>query len=797
MSKVGEQARLDTIKYLTKITNQFWHSLCTRDEKLWQFLSPHCRMQNKFGGGGRGVNGLVPCLLKLGEVQTELLESEPYEMKEVVKVVSNAMVCLLVTVHSALSDWSLGFSIYWEWGRIVGIVFMHSVDADSFIANVVKRHAITLKQGPFTSIDEAKFEWHKKSKVRSLYGVVLSAAECKSLLDQPTANYSETDLSLLSSGQEQVFIPASDTANCFTKNSLPNRKESNECNTLDVDSVRLSDSKEGAVLKNAFAKYHTAEKKKVRFATALVSYILVPRVSIKHSTSPLYNREHELLFYTSLDFMRFLEESDREVAHKINSVYKLTKRMLSVREAKELLFQPDGVVLYSNSNHGHTLDEVPLYEGVSPDEGSDGHNMDALCSAIRERTSSKMVDKVDRDTVHKKYGVNEYDTCESNEQEQRIADIIIPQSKNNSWYVSKYARRAYRKLTHKKIDIGGGIASPAPLVALRHGEHIILASVVATPGEKTNISDNCGQQQTEITEKGMFFDVVRNGDVLSDHHIHHHVHRNRVAYASYMLGSRVQPPFFNPRPPGGDITKLYITVIGCRNLKSPFVRLIPRPVNAFVEVQIGDQKLRTETKQTDLNPLYDSNTTFLFELHDIYMDELRFDNGVIQLKVSDSCFSVTKIGAAWIPFSSIGFSADSSDPTLLTLPIITGEKPTYFSVRQTTEGVTLPPVATTSRTALGRTHNDMLIEHAQAENQAHGLPGPTVSVLISKVNPVMFWMLEELRAHDEEKDRAILLKSECQGRTLSEPNDINSGDNCFCYEFESWLHRDTPALPLS
>lgn len=777
MEKGVRDARLENIRYLTRVTKQLWVAVQGRDVMSWQFLSPHCRMQNKFGCGGRGVNGIIPCLTKLSEVEVEINRSEPTEVNDTIKVISDSLVCLLMTVNSRSGDWSIGFAFEWEWGRVVGIVMMHSVDPDAFICNVERRHAITLKQGAFTSIDESKFDWHRKSNHRYLNGVVLSGDECRELIDKCYAECRDFQTALLMTGAEQVFVPISRPDGWLSEQPVTVPYEPSSDTSAQPADSKMSVSGLsvnlpvilGAPTKNAFAKGHNSEKKKVHFASSgMISHILVPKVSIKPvKFSALTEND---LFYTPIEFLKFLEQSELDVARTINIEYKLSKKCLTVKEAKEKLYQPDDVVLCINART--TLDEIPLYETAVA--SATGHDLDALCTAIRKLSSSRMIDEVDRQTMKYKYSQSIYASAE----EQTLADIIIPQSKNNSWYISKYARLAYRKLSHKKIDVGGGIANTRHLDSLQHGSNLIMSEIEVSGAN--DLTDEAGRVFAETTQDAMHFDALLTPD--KNNRRGPNIQRGRVAYAAYMLGNRMEPPFCNLRPEGGDVTSLYITVIGCRHLKSPFKRLIPRPVNSFVEIKIGNKSLRTQTKQTDLNPIYDSNTTFVFKLEKIFQDVLNFENGLVQLTVSDQCISVTNIGRTWISLSSLEFTANELNPTLITVPIITGNSPTYFSVRDKQHaGATLPPIATTSKTPADLSHNDMLTAHTHEANTGNDGHIPTISVLISKVNPVVHWMLEELRFKDEQRDITILDTG--SNSTTSEIQDVPIDT-----EFHTWFN---------
>jgi hypothetical protein len=184
---------------------------------------------------------------------------------------------------------------------------------------------------------------------------------------------------------------------------------------------------------------------------------------------------------------------------------------------------------------------------------------------------------------------------------------------------------------------------------------------------------------------------------------------------SYLVES-LQPPFLHPKPPAVPPT-VTVTILECTNLKSRLVRVISRPVSAFVTVELGGVKRRTETAKYNNYPCYDSTNSFLFEISDSDREE-----GVLHFTVMDEHLINDDILAETdVPLASLRASVDNHTPYEIKLPLVLGE--THFGL-------------------------------ALSSNNALDDEPPMMRVRISKVDVLQWWAEKEV-ALRKEQDRNL------------------------------------------
>lgn len=92
-----------------------------------------------------------------------------------------------------------------------------------------------------------------------------------------------------------------------------------------------------------------------------------------------------------------------------------------------------------------------------------------------------------------------------------------------------------------------------------------------------------------------------------------------------------------------------IKVVGCRNLKSPLKRVITRPINAVVDVCVGDELRSTEVVNSNPNPMFTEKNSFLFGVPIDGVCE-----GFVEFTVHHKgLISFDVIGVARIPFAAL------------------------------------------------------------------------------------------------------------------------------------------------
>lgn len=134
------------------------------------------------------------------------------------------------------------------------------------------------------------------------------------------------------------------------------------------------------------------------------------------------------------------------------------------------------------------------------------------------------------------------------------------------------------------------------------------------------------------------------------------------------LEESLHPPYLHPKPPAVPPT-VTVTVLECTNLKSRLVRVISRPVSAYVTVELGGVKRRTETVKYNNYPCYDSTNSFLFEITDSDREE-----GVLHFTVIDEHLVNDDILAETdVPLASLRAAVDNYTPYEIKLPLVLGE----------------------------------------------------------------------------------------------------------------------------
>lgn len=87
---------------------------------------------------------------------------------------------------------------------------------------------------------------------------------------------------------------------------------------------------------------------------------------------------------------------------------------------------------------------------------------------------------------------------------------------------------------------------------------------------------------------------------------------------STLTHQTLSPPYLCPRPPSIP-PMLFLSFHSITNLKSPLTRLIERPVNSYITMQVDPHHiLTTPVVKSSCNPLYDPNNVYYLPLHPNY-----------------------------------------------------------------------------------------------------------------------------------------------------------------------------------
>lgn len=183
-----------------------------------------------------------------------------------------------------------------------------------------------------------------------------------------------------------------------------------------------------------------------------------------------------------------------------------------------------------------------------------------------------------------------------------------------------------------------------------------------------------------------------------------------LSHSNEML-SKLLPPFLVPKPPFFNPT-IIVTIIGCTNLKSRLNRIVTRPINSYVNVSIGDQNRNTNVVDNNSNPIY-VKEKFIFELNPNNEDQY------IVFKVKDKHVIIDEdlLAEIKLPIVSLKSRLNTSDEQQqIILPLTLKEKRFGKGFRKS-----------------NNLSNDL----------------STLILIVTKVDIMQWWMLEELRMRDE------------------------------------------------
>jgi hypothetical protein len=189
--------------------------------------------------------------------------------------------------------------------------------------------------------------------------------------------------------------------------------------------------------------------------------------------------------------------------------------------------------------------------------------------------------------------------------------------------------------------------------------------------------------------------------------------------ASYFAaGNEIWPPYLVPQPPPIAPT-LVIRVTCCTDLKSRLIRVIKRPINSYVTVQVGNQSRQTPIVSGTPNPVF-PNERWIFEISP--------DTEFIHFIVKDKhLIDEDTLAEVDVPLASLRCRVSSSEPmTQLTIPLVLREK----------------------RFGKGLKRVGLMEQ------------GALLNIEATRVDIMQWWVLEELRMRDEAREREIKQREE-------------------------------------
>lgn len=201
------------------------------------------------------------------------------------------------------------------------------------------------------------------------------------------------------------------------------------------------------------------------------------------------------------------------------------------------------------------------------------------------------------------------------------------------------------------------------------------------------------------------------------------------------VGVNLQAPFLIPRPPAIPAA-LTVTVEAATHLKSRLVRLVTRPVNSYVSVSVAGRVRDTPIVSKNSSPDYgaacaNGENIFIFELPNSV--EFRRE-GCIEFTIKDKHLRDEDVLAEVVlPIISLKCKADHTAPTRLELPV------ELFSKHKPRLGKGF--IKRRSESKDSQKKGEEAISH--------------LIVSISKVDIMLWWVLEEIRARDKAREKVI------------------------------------------
>lgn len=211
-------------------------------------------------------------------------------------------------------------------------------------------------------------------------------------------------------------------------------------------------------------------------------------------------------------------------------------------------------------------------------------------------------------------------------------------------------------------------------------------------------------------------------------------------------------------PPGTQREKhvltIEVSVIGCNNLRSVLKRLFTRPVDSYVEIKINEQVQYTEIVNNEKNPLYDISSVYSFRVNP---SEANLDNFITLTVYDKGLIDSSIIGRAVVSFAALKAQCNGADPTAIILPLVrhkeemTGIGKGFYN---SNNYYLTSSRGSASRGSVSRTSRDSQSKKPTKSSR----DTPTISLAVSKIDPLTHGMLEALRRADLERDKHSSLK---------------------------------------
>ena len=202
----------------------------------------------------------------------------------------------------------------------------------------------------------------------------------------------------------------------------------------------------------------------------------------------------------------------------------------------------------------------------------------------------------------------------------------------------------------------------------------------------------------------------------------------------YPMGKSLTTPYIVPKPPL-ILPTLRITIIKCTNLVSRLKTLIPRPINCYVEVTVHNRTRSTPVVSRSADPVFDAtngNNQFMFEIPNTL--SFNVTNGFIWIRIKDKHPVVAEdiLAEVKIPLVSL--------------------KCCYDSTLNSANDLCLP-LQLLERRTIGR---GFLLATDVESDPATAADLSCLYINVCKMDIYQWWILEELRARDEQREQERL-----------------------------------------
>ena len=222
--------------------------------------------------------------------------------------------------------------------------------------------------------------------------------------------------------------------------------------------------------------------------------------------------------------------------------------------------------------------------------------------------------------------------------------------------------------------------------------------------------------------------------------------------AGLVLGEDLLPPFLIPKPPKVAAT-VTVTVLKCTNLKSRLTRLIPRPINCYVEVNVHNCTRATPVVSKNAHPVFDTtngNNRFIFEIPNTPVFNSRNGMIVITLRDKHALLSEDVLAVVYLPLISLKCNDSSTEDnsTHLCIPLDLFEKQ-KIGKRFTSGGNDDAAIARSKGRSISTDGNDK----NSNTNVDVTEETPSLFLSVNKVDMQQWWLLAELKEREEEAVR--------------------------------------------